>query len=329
MTDKIMGAMLGLACGDALGAPAEFLSKAALQASHGRLTEMVGSSLWEPGEWTDDTAMALCVAEGILAAPSDPVDEIGTRFLAWLRSKPKDVGSTISDALGQYRIVSRNGQAGSTLWPVASQSTSAAKSGKAAGNGSLMRTLPVALAYPDEGTMLMQSARISAMTHWDAQAEVCCAMYCLWIRNLLAGQTRMDGWQAALGSAKAYAARGSVAPNETPGPLPLPPAFWERLENVATLLEAALQPTGYAGYVLDCLEAAAWWVLRADTLEDVLIGCVNMAGEADTIAAVAGGASGAFWGVDAIPARWLDRLHQKSRIEGVGHDLARLAAQAD
>jgi ADP-ribosyl-[dinitrogen reductase] hydrolase len=75
---------------------------------------------------------------------------------------------------------------------------------------------------------------------------------------------------------------------------------------------------------MECLEAAVWWVLNTDSLEDALIGCVNLAGEADTMAAVAGGAAGAFWGVSALPARWLERLHERERIEGYGRDLASL-----
>jgi ADP-ribosyl-[dinitrogen reductase] hydrolase len=326
--DAIVGTMLGLACGDALGAPAEFLSRETLRQRYGRLTDMVGNQMWEPGEWTDDTAMALCVAEGILARPDDPIEEVGRRFLEWRASGPKDVGSTISDALGQYRIVSRKGQqeAGSSvgLWPAASQSTSAAKRGMAAGNGSLMRTLPVALAYPDMETMLCQSARISAMTHWDPQAEACCDLYCLWLRRLLTGEERLGAWQAALEEAKQVASGGNLAPGETPGTSPLPPHFWPRLEAVPTLSESKLQPTGYAGYVLDCLEAAAWWVLHAETLEETLIGCVNLAGEADTIAAVAGGAAGAVWVESAIPPRWRDKLKDGEKIERAARELARL-----
>jgi ADP-ribosylglycohydrolase len=312
--DRVVGAMLGLACGDALGAPAEFLSGQELRERYGRLTEMVGNHTWEPGEWTDDTAMALCVAGGILVRPEDPVAPIGENFLAWKAGRPKDIGNTTADALGQYHLLRTRGGAGS-LWPEAARSTSAARTGKAAGNGSLMRTLPVALAYADRDTMLRTSARVSAMTHWDPQAEVCCAVYCLWVRQLLDGQPRLAGWEAALHEAKEAAARGNLAPGETPGPAPLPAGFWERLEGVPQLPESELQPSGYAGYVLECLEAAAWWALHADSLEEALVGCVNLAGEADTIAAVAGGAAGAFWGRSAIPERWLAALRDRERIE--------------
>lgn len=144
--DRIRGAILGLACGDALGAPIEFQSREAVQAKWGRLTEMVGGGPWMPNEWTDDTGMMLCVAEGILENPDDPVEAVGARFLEWRRDA-KDIGNTIRATLGGCR--------GS--WAEASRSHPNAKIGRAASNGSLMRILPVALAESREAAQ--QGAR--------------------------------------------------------------------------------------------------------------------------------------------------------------------------
>jgi ADP-ribosyl-[dinitrogen reductase] hydrolase len=310
LKNQLTGALLGLACGGALGAPAEFLSRAELQSRWGQLTEMTGGGIWQPGEWTDDTGMALCVAEGILAAPADPVDEIGDRFHPWALTA-KDVGSTIRAALSAHR----------GDWAEAASITPQALAGLAAGNGSLMRTLPVALAYADPATMLRTSARVSAMTHWDPQAEVCCAPYCLWVQALLAGEPIDEAWQAALEAAHGVADRGSLAP-DTPGPAPLPAGFWDRLTRVEGLEYAQLQPSGYAGYVVECLEAAAWSCLNAAGPEEAIVLAVNLAGEADTIAAVAGGAAGAASGPAALPARWLEKLHQSQRIEATARGLA-------
>jgi len=312
VTGRIRGALLGLACGDALGAPAEFKSRGEIQARWGQLTEMVGGGPWAPGEWTDDTGMALCLAEGILARPEDPVEEVGSRFLEW-RKTAKDVGSTISGALSGF-----HGD-----WVEASRCTPHAREGRAAGNGSLMRTLPVALAHPRRTQMLEQSARLSAMTHWDPQAEVCCAVYCLWIGGLLRGKGLRDAWRDALVLGRRAADQGRRS-GDTPGPGPLPAGFWERLERVETLQYEQLQPTGYAGYVVDCLEAAVWCCLHGRSLEEALVLAVNLAGEADTIAAVAGGAAGAYWGPAALPERWLERLHERERLERVAADLADL-----
>ena len=314
MRDRFAGAMLGLACGDALGAPAEFKSLAQVKAQYGILRDMVGGGQWEPGEWTDDTGIALCVAEGILADSSHPVSPIGERILEW-RKTAKDVGTTTSAACGLYHMYGS--------WPEAAQKTPQAISGKSVSNGSLMRTLPVALAYADVSRMLRRSARISAMTHWDKQAQTCCAIYCLWVHAVLQGESLRGGWHSALWQARIQSE--TILPDaHTPGMVAPNDKLWTRLAQVEQKSYDNLQPSGYAGYVVECLEAAAWCVLFGGSLERALIRAVNLAGEADTIGAVAGGIAGAFWGKDAIPIRWLDRLHERERLETIAHRLADL-----
>jgi ADP-ribosyl-[dinitrogen reductase] hydrolase len=314
-SSRFTGALLGLACGDALGAPAEFIgSREEMQRRFGHLTEMVGGGGhgWAPGEWTDDTGMALCVADGILEAPEDPVGTVGSRFLHW-RQTAKDVGGTIREALDGFR----------GDWPAAARGTSQVAKGRAAGNGSLMRTLPVALAYPRRDEMLRQSARVSAMTHWDPQAEVCCALYCLWIREILAGRDLAEAWEEALRQGREAAATGRLSPDSV-GPAPLPDVFWRRLESIRERRYEDLQPSGYAGYSVECLEAAVWCSLEHGEPEPTLISVVNLAGETDTMAAVAGGACGAAFGVEALPDRWLAVLFERKWIEALGRGLAGL-----
>jgi ADP-ribosylglycohydrolase len=301
-SERFTGALLGVACGDALGAPIEFLSQAEAERRYGRMTDLVGGGMWAPGEWTDDTGMMLCIAEGILASPEDPVAETGRRFLEW-RKTAKDVGSTISAALSGYE----------GNWAEASKSTHQALSRRAAGNGSLMRTAPVALAYADVEKMLRESARLSAMTHWDPQAELCCAVYCLWMTQILNGNDLADGFRRALEDALAWSAKGPLA-SDTPGPAPLPDGFWDRLERIPSLDYEDLQPSGYAGYSVECFEAAAWCCLESSSAEEAIVRVVNLAGEADTMGAVAGGIAGVFWGERALPFRWLDKLLDRERI---------------
>ncbi len=308
---RVRGALLGLATGDALGAPLEFLSRDAATARFGHLTQMVGNSTWAPGEWTDDTAMALAIARGILRSPADPCPEAGRLWVRW-EADAKDVGSTIRAAIAGFK---RDDD-----WIMASRNTPQAKDGKAAGNGSLMRTLPVALAYPLGEEMLRQSARLSAMTHWDTQAEVCCGVYCFWISYLLAEMPAREAWELALRHARHLPYFGF----DTAGPAPLPHDFWQRLSKAPTLEYEALQPSGYAGYSVECLEAAVWCVLNCESYEDAMIQCVNLAGEADTMAAVAGGAAGALWGEDAIPARWLEPLFERELISNLADALVEL-----
>ncbi len=310
MREKIIGAILGLACGDALGAPAEFQPKRIVEQRWGKLTEMVGGGIWEPGEWTDDTGMMLCMAEGILANPVSQVEEVGRRFLEWHKTA-KDVGGTIAASIRNYQ----------GDWFAASRNTPQAKSGKAGGNGSLMRTLPVALFYRHTDKVIRQGARLSAMTHFDPEAETCCAVYNLWVKRLLRNQPRLSAWNDAVAAVREIAV-GETGTEETPGMSSLPLNFWARLEAINGLAYTDLQPSGYAGYVTECLEAAVWCVLHGESLEDALIRAVNLGGEADTIAAVAGGAAGAYWGKAAIPSRWLEFLYQREQLEAIGEEIA-------
>ena len=312
--ERVSGAILGLACGDALGAPIEFMDQLTVRRRYGKLSEMIGGGPWRPGEWTDDTGTALCVAEGILEDPVDPRPAVGRRLLEWSKSA-KVVGSTVSAALVNYRS--------SEDWAEASRSTPQAKAGRATGNGALMRVLPVALAYADSAKMLVESARLSAMTHWDPQAEVCSAIYCLWVRGLIEGSSMASAWEAALSGARHMTAVGSLSV-DTPGPVPLPDSFWRRLEGVTTRRYEDLQSSGYAGYCAECLEAAAWCCLEADSAQQAILDAVNLAGVSDTIGALAGGAAGACWSADSLPSSWLEKLDQRSRIEGLGRELARL-----
>lgn len=138
-----------------------------------------------------------------------------------------------------------------------------------------MRALPIALAYPSPDAILKTSARVSALTHWDPQAEVCCAIYCAWIHALLHGADRGAAWHTALAAVQTTVQNGKLAP-DTVGPGPLPAGFWQRLASVEQKCYTDLQPTGYAGYVVDCLEAAVWCCLKADSLERAIVLAVNL-----------------------------------------------------
>lgn len=313
LSSRIIGAFLGLAVGDALSAPLEFLRPDIARKRFGTLTEMVGNSTWNPGEWTDDTAMALGVARGILAGANgqDEIKATGEEFVEWALWA-KDVGSTIGAAIQLFRSTNN--------WFLASRQTPQARSGSAAGNGSLMRILPVALAFSDRDEMLRHSALHSAMTRFDPQAEVCCALYCLWIARLLDGEDKRAAWRISLEAAKQLPRFSNL----TPGPSPLPDEFWPRLENIENLTFEQLQPSGYAGFCVECLEAAVWCVLHFDSLEETLVSIVNLAGEADTMGAVAGGAAGALYGLEAIPARWLEALYQREELEKTARSLFEL-----
>lgn len=275
---RVTGGLLGLACGDALGAAVHELTPAVARQRYGTVTEMLGDGARAAGQWSRDTATALAAVERILECPEDP-----------LRSAA----------------------------PLGKQPTT--------DNGSLAGSLAVALAYSDPRTLLVHGARLSALTHWHPQPEVCAAVYGLWIRELLAGADRYAGWREAIRAARDYERGGALA-LDTPGPHPLPEDFWRRLENVTDLAYRDLQPSGHAGYCLECLEAAAWCAIFAADAEQAIVDAVNLAGAAATLGALAAGAAGVCWGVEALPPRWVETLADRARIRRLANEIAELRA---
>jgi ADP-ribosyl-[dinitrogen reductase] hydrolase len=324
MKHSILGAILGQACGDALGGPTEFLKQSEVKAKYGRLTEMVGGGRfkWLPGEWTDDTAMMLAVAEGILTNREEPVEAIGEGFIRWSKDA-KDIGGTIAGVLYELPEAPTEDD-----WFETSASSKAVFNNRAAGTGALMRTLPVALAYANRNDQLAYATIIGCMTHWDSMSVACCCVYVRWVDAILRGYNGQEGpitedsvigadpdvkaaWEAAVHDVAGDA--GKVIVDAFP---PLPDPEWDgwlRLQVAHYLEEDEVQPSGFAGFCLECLEAAVWAVCSSTTAEEVCIKCANLGGESDTIGAVAGGAAGAAW-PRTLPARWLNGLYQRERL---------------
>lgn len=316
--ERIAGAMLGLGCGDALGAPIEYMDPITVRRRYGRVTDMMAGGQWQAGEGTDDTAMTLCVAEGILASPDDPVPAVGSRLLSWSDSA-KDIDSTVSAVLVSFRSTGD--------WLRAARGAAQSDAPPTPGNGALKRVLPVALAYSDLDRMLRESARLTALTHRHPEAEACSALYCLWIREILAGGEPRAAWAAAVAIAQRVASDGPRAPDST-GFGGLAHEFWERFETVTDKRYEDLQSSGYAGHCAECLEAAAWCCVEAEGGEQAILDAINLAGVADTIGALAGGAAGACWGAGALPERWLAKLRQRERLEDVARRLETLRREA-
>lgn len=182
--NRIRGALYGVACGDALGGPLEFMSAEAIQQNYGRVTEMIGGG-WldlEPGETTDDTAMTVAVAEGILEKPDMPYQAIGQRFIDWFLSGPKDIGNACRSSIGNA-ILNSNGD-----WWEAAQMTQAAQGCPVEGNGALMRTIYPALYYTDPHKRKYITHGIALMTHAGKQSTYLCEEYVEAVHAAICGE---------------------------------------------------------------------------------------------------------------------------------------------
>jgi ADP-ribosyl-[dinitrogen reductase] hydrolase len=297
--DRAVGVLLGLAAGDALGAPCEFGPPRGPDLE----VAMVGGGGfgWEPGEWTDDTSMAIAIAE-VAATGADLrqdklLDALTLRWHEWSQHA-KDVG------VQTRSVLSRAGAQGISAKTARAESLSLhERTGRTVGNGSLMRTAPVALAYLDDEAALVEAARIvSELTHFDPEAGEACVLWCCAIRHaILTGELNI---------------RIGLQYIDT-----------DRRELWASRLDVAeaSQPSNFAdnGWVVEALQAAwcaitttpipeddpATGVFRVDHLRLALDAAVRGGGDTDTVAAIAGGLLGATYGALAIPAEWRRLLH--------------------
>ncbi|MEI6375077.1 MAG: ADP-ribosylglycohydrolase family protein [Actinomycetes bacterium] len=293
--DRIAGTLVGLACGDALGAPYEFHPALVRDEPIGMIGG--GGFGWQPGEWTDDTSMALVIAQAIVDSHlplSDPVvhDAIVDGWVEWARTA-KDVGSQTRAVLSSVAST-----------PTASSASASARAlhertGRSAGNGSLMRTAPVALAYLDDPDQLDAAARaISALTHYDSEAGEACALWCHAIAHAVNYGT-FDGLRAAVDQRPADRAR-----------------IWNERLDLAESVEPHEIP-GNNGWVVAAL-MAAWSAITRTPIPHEQPGrhlalaierAVRCGNDTDTVAAIAGSLLGARWGVSAVPLAWQRVLH--------------------
>ena len=283
---RAAGALLGSVVGDALGAPFEFGPPGAYSErfpndARGVRTEMCGGGDfgWRPGEFTDDTQMALLLATSLIDHNGLDEADVFERFRTWVAAGPPDVGN-------QTRSVLTSGD----RWDSAAAKHFAA-TGHAAGNGSLMRTTPAAIWFAAAGRDSTMDAgrRISALTHGDPTAGEGCAIFHELVRVALDGEDPLAAVPDAL---------AAVAPEHR--------AKWE------TVLSPTWQPrqaTESNGAVWPTLGSAVWALREATSFSDGMRRVLDLGGDTDTVAAVTGGLLGAVYGVAGIPMRWTSVLN--------------------
>ena len=291
--NRSRGCLIGLAVGDAVGTTAEF----GWRGTFPPVTDMVGGGPFdlEPGQWTDDTSMALCLADSLLACGGfDPRDQMA-RYLRWWEEGYRsstgecfDIGHTVQSALVRYA---------ETGDPYAGP-----RDPLTAGNGSIMRLAPVVLFFmPDRERVVHFSGESSRTTHGAPEAVAGAQMLGALLAALLDGASRAEALDAV-----------DVAALPT-----------DRLRSVATGAFRAKEAPEIrgSGYVVESLEAALWCLWRSDSFEEAILRAANLGDDADTTAAICGQLAGARWGESGVPRRWLDRLFLVDEIRDLADAL--------
>jgi len=303
LEQRYQGCLLGLAVGDAVGTTVEFMPPG----SFPLVEDMVGGGPFglNVGEWTDDTSMALCLADSLLTCKGFDAGDQMDRYVRWwkegyLSSNGRcfDIGGTVSQALRRYQ------QTGNPL--------SGSTDPHSAGNGSLMRLAPIPLYFAADAE---QAVHLSAESSKTTHGAVACLDACRYFGGLIVGALRGVTKEELL--------------SEGYSPVP---GLWVRSPLCTAINTIALgsfkhkeppQVKG-TGHVVDSLEAALWAFHRSTNFKDGCLMAVNLGNDADTTAAIYGQIAGAFYGVEGIPSSWRQRLVQWDLIEGLATELYRI-----
>ena len=304
--DRAIGTLIGLTTGDALGSTVEFEDRATIFRRYGPSgqTEMRGGGPfgWQIGQYTDDGQMMMCLLNSLVttnAAPAaDPprldVDDLGRRFVAWLNSNPPDVGNTVAAALGRLKAGTPARLAGDDN----SQSQA---------NGAVMRCAPVAVLWANPGRraeLIRDSLLSAAPTHRSPIAAGACVVVNLMIAGFINGLDFEEAFKVALQQADPE---------------------WQSL---LTAWDAKGRPReGNTGWAVSTVLTALHCLYTTASFEEAVIKAVNGGGDADTIGAVTGELAGAFYGYEAIPARWLAVLQDRQEIVNLARTLFELGRQ--
>ena len=287
LLDKAKGCLVGLAVGDAVGTTLEFRRRGTFEP----ITDMVGGGPFDllPGQWTDDTSMALCLAHSLIYKNGfDPVDQMN-RYCNWYQygymsstGKCFDIGATVATALNSY-MKTGNPFSGSI-------------DERFSGNGSLMRLAPIAIFYRDNPAELIRYAgESSRTTHGSAE----CIDACKYFASLLV---------IAMSARKKDELLNTFYQPTTPKVSAIASGLY--LENNYEQL------TG-SGYAIESLESALWCFHKADSFEEAILLAENIGNDADTTAAICGQIAGAFYGCTGIPGRWVNLIQKYENISDI------------
>lgn len=302
--DRYRGCLLGLAAGDALGTTLEFKDPGTFEP----LTDIVGGGPFDlkPGEWTDDTSMALCLAESLVTKREfDPVHQLETYVRWWrdghlsVKGRCFDIGFTTRRAIANFQE-RRQAYPGET-------------SERSAGNGSLMRLAPAPLAFANKPEVAIYMAGQSSRTTHGALE---CVDSCRYFGGLLVAAVNGLTKREILSNEYEPAVKCWL---ENP--------LAAKVQEIARGSFKVKEPPTIrgSGYVIHTLEAALWAFHTTDNFRDGALAVVNLGEDADTTGAVYGQIAGAYYGVDGIPAEWRAKLAMRELIEQRAAELHAMA----
>ncbi|QHC84669.1 hypothetical protein AS589_07645 [Empedobacter brevis] len=299
--------LIGSSVGDALGVPVEFKSRQELQINP--VTDMIGYGTYNmpPGTFSDDSSMMFCLAESLCNGYD--VNDIGEKFQMWMHEgywtadgEVFDVGIATRKAINRLRVVKNPIEAGS-------------KDESDNGNGALMRILPLAVFTKDlsidERCEIVKE--VSSITHAHNRSVLACIYYIEFALNVLDAENLEEAYLNTNFWLKLFLEENELYKNEFP--------YFERILS-GQLIDLTQNEIQSTGYVIHSLEASIWCLLHTNSYKDCVLKALNLGYDTDTIACIAGGIAGIFYGTDTIPIHWIEQL---ARV----NDILKLAEQLE
>lgn len=301
---------MGVVVGDALGLPVQFSWREELEKNP--VTDMIGYRTFDmpAGSWSDDTSLTLAALSSINESGMVDSEDIMNRFVQWYDDGvytpygfAYDIGCTCEEAICRY-IETKNHKECGCVGEFSN------------GNGSLMRIMPACLYVyenvksskitEEQGVELIHE--VSALTHAHLRSKMACGIYYFMVKSILENQGNLlERLQIGIDSAVTYYRKdiGNLVQM----------AYYHRLMHLDDFMDTPVDEIESSGYVVDSIEAAVWCLLTTNSLKDCLLKAVNLGRDTDTVAAIAGGLAGLYYGYDGIPSEWLVKIQCRDEIE--------------
>lgn len=308
MKEMWKSAIWGVVVGDALGTPVQFESRAEV-AQHS-VEGMIGYRTFNmpEGTWTDDSSLTFALMDSIARCKRINCVDIMNNFVRWLENGEFtpygfafDIGRGTRNAIKKYER-ERNAY------------SCGGRDAINNGNGSIMRIMPAVLYCiqkrlpADKAVDIIHS--VSAVTHAHSRAKIACGLYYFMTLSIVNGTgTLLERLQTGLDTGFAYYSTHGYSNEEL--------SYYYRLRDLTKFKATVAEDIKSTGYVVDTIEAAIWGLITTNTFKDALLKIVNLGGDTDSIAAVAGGLAGLFYGFDAIPREWVDVIQRRDWIDSI------------
>lgn len=299
-------ALLGIAIGDALGVPVEFVGRGILKKNPVQNMRSYGTHNQPAGTWSDDSSLTFCLAESLCTSYN--IEDICEKFIAWHNEDywtatgiTFDVGEATGSSLDRlvqghtYKNCGATGEFQN-------------------GNGSLMRILPLAFLLKKQpySKHFPLVKEISSITHAHFRAIFSCFIYIEVVIQLLQGKTKKEALAEGLGKVLEYEPINNYEKEEL--------LLFKDILNGMIVCRPETEIYS-SGYVIHALEASLWCWLNSSSYAEAVLKAVNLGGDTDTTAAITGGLAALTYGLADIPKNWLTTLKRTDDIVNLGNQL--------